>query len=209
MSLKTLFVCILFGSALLSACAALATPIQERTPVPLLTEPVVEAGGRDFYPLTTRTGIEDIDIILAAVEIGDPQALRDLFRFTSTACTTAEGLGGPPKCRDGESDGTHVEVLPFLGPEGSFLRRDEIGNFPGLNVTGLYAVYRVSENAYSEVEYPAGEYGVALVAQESSPNIILQVLNGGIVRIDYVFGPSLEDLKAVLDRDASGIVISP
>ena len=53
---------------------------------------------------------------------------------------------------------------------------------------GLYAVYRVSDEAYSHKDYPAGEYGI--VFRTKSPHFIvtLQVENGSILRIDSDFG---------------------
>jgi len=158
--------------------------------------------------MDTMTQIEEIDLVLNAVASGDPQKLRDLFGFTKTACkTVSSGLGGPPPCGEGGPDGTIVEVLPFLGPEGSYLRKDEINNFPGLNVIGVYAVYQVSDTAYSEENFPAGDYGVMLVAPDNLPGIVLQIKAERIVRIDYVFDPSSFDV--ILQRDASAIVLNP
>ena len=78
------------------------------------------------HPLTTRTGNEEIDHILDVVANGDAQALQSLTQFTNAKCTKQDGLGSPPKCRAGEAEGTPVEVLPFLGPEGNFLHKEEI-----------------------------------------------------------------------------------
>jgi len=162
--LLVLFVILLMT---VSACSSAATPTLEANteqPQPSQTSasPVLK-----YYPLDTMTQIEDIDLILAAVASGDAQALRNLFGFTTTACKTVNALGGPPACREGEAEGTTVEVLPFLGPEGSYLRKDEVGNFPGLNVIGVYAVYHVSETAYSDENFPKGDYGIMLTAPEN------------------------------------------
>jgi hypothetical protein len=101
----------------------------------------------------------------------------------------------PPACRADEAEGTPVEVLPSLGPEGSFLRKDEAENFPGLNVIGLYAVYRVPHSVGSDENYPAGDYGIVYLSGENIPEVILPVMNGKIVRIDYIFGyPESNDL---------------
>lgn len=192
---------------LMLACASPAASTREVMPTSSITETGVGEVEAQSHPLSTRTGIPDIDVVLDAVESGDPNALRELFRYTRTSCTNAEGLGGPPKCRDGEAAGTMVEVLPFLGPEGSFLRVDEVGDFPGLNVTGLYAVYQVSEKAYSDEDYPAGEYAAIFVGDSNLSTVILQITEGGIVRIDYVFDP--ETLKTIVERDASGLILPP
>jgi hypothetical protein len=163
-------------------------------------------GGPEYYPLSTRTGIADIDAVLAAVESGDPQQLRDLVRFTTVECTNAEGLGGPPKCREGEAEGTLVNVLPFLGPEGHFLYESEISKFPGVNVLGLYAVYAVSDSAYSEEAYPAGEYAAMFTTEDDQTAIVLQIREG-VVRIDYLYSPT--SWGEVIQRDASELILAP
>jgi hypothetical protein len=100
-----------------------------------------------------------------------------------------------------------VEVLPFLGPEGSYLRKDEINNFPGLNVIGLYAVYQVSDTAYSEENFPKGDYAIMLAAPDNLPGVVLQIKNGQIIRVDYVFDTSSYD--TILQRDVSTFVLPP
>jgi hypothetical protein len=100
-----------------------------------------------------------------------------------------------------------VEVLPFLGSEGSFLRKDEVGNFPGLRVTGVYAVYKASELAYSEANYPAGDYGLVFVADQNVPGVVLQIRNGEIIRIDYIY--NISSLSEILKRDAAAMILEP
>lgn len=206
MRTKILAVCLLFLVISLSACASPADSAVDAAPSPLPGESVVGTEEAGFYPLSTRTGIPDVDAVLAAVESGDPQGLRDLIRLTTVACTKADGLGGPPKCQDGEVEGTPVVVLPFLGSEGHFLRAAEAANFPGVSVKGLYAVYRVSDSAYSEEAYPVGEYAVMFVGDENQPGIVIQV-RGGIVRIDYLFSPT--SLDETIQRDASELILAP
>jgi len=229
--LLALFVVLLMT---VSACSSAATPTSEvNTEQPQLTQaPEVNAEQPQltvtsevnteqpqptqastsptlkYYPLDTVTQIEEIDLILVAVASGDAQAVRNLFGFSTIACkTVVNALGGPPPCRAGEKEGTMVEVLPFLGSEGSYLRKDEVGNFPGLTVTGVYAIYDVSETAYSEENFPKGDYGIMLTAPENLPNIVLQIKNGQIVRIDYVFDPS--SVETILQRDAANFVLPP
>ena len=123
MNTKNLAMSLLLFSFLLSACASPAAPTASVETVSSPTKAVAGTEEAGFHPLSTRTGIADIDAVLAAVESGDPQQLRDLIRFTTVACTKADGLGGPPKCQSDEAEGMLVEVLPFLGPEGHFLRK--------------------------------------------------------------------------------------
>jgi hypothetical protein len=155
----------------------------------------------------TRTGIPDVDVVLDTVEGGDTRSVRDLFQFTETLCTTADGLGGPPKCRNGEANGTLVSVFPFLGSEGSFLREDEVDNWNGLRETNIYAVFRVSKSMYSDKDYPAGEYGILFLAEENTPGTVLQVTGGKIVRIDTVFSTSEAELSEYLKKNAAEVLL--
>lgn len=198
MKLKLIAICLPFFIIVLSACASVTpTPAQVQT-----TQPHIPG----YHPLSTRTGVTDVDAVLAAVESGDSQQLRDLIRFTTVGCTTADGLGGPPKCQNDEAEGTLVEALPFLGSEGNFLRKADVLNFPGVSVVGVYAVYKVADTAYSEDAYPAGEYAVIFMGEENQPGIVIQI-RSGIVRIDYLFPPaSMED---VVRRDSSQLILAP
>lgn len=169
--------------------------------------PTQEINGISYYSLDTRTGVEDVDVVLDAVEAGDIDKLRSLIQYTTVGCLNVDALGGPPRCRDGEAAGTLVEALPFLGPEGGFLRKDEIENWSGPDAVGIYTVYEVSGLAYSEEYYPAGEYGIFLLTEDGNSAMVLQVRDGGIVRIDYVFDPTT--FPEILQRDASEIIIGP
>jgi hypothetical protein len=113
-----------------------------------------------------RTGLNEVDQIIDVVLAGDMNQLRQRIKFTTTGCTHVMALGGPEKCREGETEGALVEVLPFLGAEGSQLRRDELNNWQGIDVAGLYAVYRVSGEAYSSKDYLAGEFGIFFITKD-------------------------------------------
>lgn len=185
------------------ACSPVTPATQDAAPTsgPISTE--------GYYPLTTQTGLAEIDNVLAAVASGDGQELRSLIQFTSAQCTQAEGLGGPPKCRAGESEGTVVEVLPFLGPEGSFLHKDEIEDWQGIDVTGLYAIYEVSSDVRVEEYYPAGKYAILFVGKDGQSLIVLRVSDGRLVRIDYLFDVSPEFLQATIRREAAQFILPP
>lgn len=178
------------------ACSARMPADQENT-----------STSQSTYPLTTRTGVEEIDRILDAS--GDVRKLRALIAFTPAKCTEQEGLGGPPKCLPGEKEGTSVEVLPFLGPEGYFLRKSEIENWPGFEISGIYAIYKVSSKAYSDENYPAGQYAILFLGKEDQPAISLRVKDGQIVRVDYVFDHSSESLQETLQREAASLILAP
>jgi len=208
MKVYSQIVCMWLVLLLISYCAPVATPADESATIePQLTS--TTGATEKYHSLDTRTGIKEIDIVLAAVESADPQNLRDLFDYSTLQCMTVNALGGPPPCREGEAEGTLVEVLPTLGPEGSYIYKDEIRNWPGLDVSHLYAIYQVSESAYSDENYPKGDYGVILIGKENSPNIVLQIKDGGIVRMDFLLDVSRSELIATFERQASDVIIAP
>jgi len=147
-----------------------------------------------------------VDDVIAAVESGDVQALRDLVRFTLVGCTKADGMGGPPKCGDGEAEGTLVNVLPLLGPEGSFVHESDLSTFAPMKALGIYAVYSISKSAYAEDAYPAGEYAVMFTTEQDQIFIVYQIREG-IVRTDTVFSASSRDM--IIQRDALKLLLAP
>lgn len=162
-----------------------------RTPIATPTPIAPERAG---YPPETRTGIQIVDAVIEAVLADDLEAERELIHYTTTGCTTVSGLGGPPKCRADEAEGTSVEVFPVLGVEGRHVRREDIDRvfLPGSKA--LYAVYHVPADAYEEDYYPAGGYGVVFV--HSNPQrpypvaTTFHVGDNGIVRVVYSESPT-------------------
>ena len=194
------------SAARLTATSQASPPAGRQTRPPTAT-PTDEVLGVLVHDSDSRTGLDEVDQIIDIALTGDINEFRQRIKFTTSGCTHVMALGGPPNCKEGESEGALVEVLPFLGPgEGSHLRRDELNNWQGIDVAGLYAVYRVSDEAYSDKDYPAGEYGI--VFRTKDPNIIvtLQVDNGRILRIDTSFGTSPE---INFERDAEEIILPP
>lgn len=185
------------------------SPSPELTPSPsphIAATPTDEVLAASVHEPDMRTGLNEIDQVIETVFKGDINEFRQMIKFTATGCTHADGLGGPPKCSEGESEGALVEVLPFLGPEGHFIRRGEINEWQGIDVSGLYAVYQVSENVYSDKDYPAGEYAIVFRTKESHTILTLQIENGSIIRIDYHFGsPPVINFE----RDAKEIILPP
>lgn len=137
------------------------------------------------YPPQTRTSLAEIDPIIDAVLRHDYPGIKDLTRFLEIGCVIPSGLGGPPACSEGENEGTAVNVVPFLGPEGHHLRRPEYENWQGPDVLGLLAVYRTSPQTYSDPSYPAGDFALVFLSPNGLETITLQVSGGMIIRYDY------------------------
>lgn len=196
------------GIAILLICGIAAC-----SPVPPVVgelTPKVETVSGEFHRLlNAQTGLPRIDKVLEAVANGDKQTLHSLVEFTSAPCTTQDGLGGHPKCREGEAEGTVMEVLPFLDSEGSFIRKEEISNWTGINASGVYAIYEVSPTVTSEQYYPAGRYVIMFVGEENQPAVALRIGENGIVRVDTIFDSSLESWRAMLEREASKVLLPP
>jgi len=205
MKVHSQIVCLWLVLLLLSACAPAATSTEESATL----APQSTSTTDKFHSLDTRTGIQEIDAVLDAVERGDPQKVRDEIHYSTLACKTVNALGGPPPCQEGEAEGTLVEVLPILGSEGGHLRKEDIKDSFVLDVTGLYAVYRVSEDVFSDANYPKGDYGVILVGADNSSNVILHIKEGGIVRIDYLMDGSPDPLASALERGAAKLILAP
>ncbi|WKZ36531.1 MAG: hypothetical protein QY332_01150 [Anaerolineales bacterium] len=176
--------------ALLSACSAKKIESVNRD------GPPIQAGATP-----NQTGIKELDHIIEATLTGDMNEFRSLLEFTQTNCTHTEGLGGPPKCLNGEAEGMPVEVLPFLGSEGYFIRRQDIGSWKGLHVSRLYAVYETTDAVYSDENYPKGEYAIVFINSGGTEyGITLQVAKGHILRIDEGFTMPPEILESHVAR---------
>ncbi|HVF24641.1 MAG TPA: hypothetical protein VNA23_02060 [Anaerolineales bacterium] len=175
------------------------------TPAPTATAPLpLPTAAEKYYSLDTPTTVEEIDAILAAVNSNDKQKLTNLFSYTTIACKTVNALGGPPPCREGEAEGTLVEVLPILGSEGTYLWKDDVSNWPGLDVVGLYAVYKVSDTVFSDENFPKGNYGMILAGEANDLNVVLHIIDARIVRMDY---PT--SIDEILERDAERVILAP
>lgn len=148
----------------------------------------------------------EVDTRIDTVLAGNQNDVSQLLQFTKLACTHADGLGGPPKCAEGETEGALVDVFPFLGPEGHPMRYSNLDPWTGIPATGVYAVYGVSSNAYSDELYPAGEYAIVFLSEQKELLVSAQVANGNIVRIDNNLGNPPE---INLDREASEIILGP
>ena len=140
-------------------------------------------------PLSTpnppRTGIDYVDAVIEAGLSDDPQDLKNLFVLSTVPCTIHKWLLRQPLCYQTESDGTLVQTLPMLSSDLGHLRITEINSWQGVGKAQLYAVYRTGTYTYSDEFFPAGEFAVAFIPNDSAFAFILQVTRDGIVRVDY------------------------
>ena len=157
------------------------------------------------YPPDTRTSIPEIDRVIDIFLGPDIEARIELVRYIQFPCTTADGLGGPPKCEGTEADGTVVTAFPVLYSEGTHVRPDEIQKVFGFTVRGLLAVYEVPESAYEADYWPAGEYGVVFTSEDGTAHTVtLHLTNGEIVRLE--FSPVWPPFDQIWDRSDTFIL---
>ncbi|MGD8753630.1 MAG: hypothetical protein PVG14_19535 [Anaerolineales bacterium] len=134
--------------------------------------------------------IEEIKPVLIAIRgYGDR---RSLVEYVSTACTTADGMGGPPKCKPGEAEGTLVEAFPVLATEGHFVRPEDIDSALDFVIKGLYAVYRPLPKSEASDWWPTGEYALLFDREFNDiPNpVTALVQDGKLVRLVFSIGMS-------------------
>jgi hypothetical protein len=193
------FVLTILLAVVLFACSPATPASPEATPT--------VAG--EFHPLTTRTNIQEVDQVIEIVASDNPESLRSLIQFTNTKCTRAEGLGGPPKCRAGEVEGTPVDALPIFGSEGHFIYKEDIEEWPGVQADGLYAVYEVSSEVVSDPDYPSGMYAVMFTDKANQTITSLRVEDGKIVRVDYILDNSPNVVNGWIEREAAKVILAP
>lgn len=132
-----------------------ATEIPIATPTPVTTPTSVVPPDADAtHPAGTRTGIEPIDSIIAAVEAKDGDALAALIEYIRVPCTSQPSPGYDDRsCPPGEPDGTIVERFwsgscdAGIGPADH--AKDSLREFAGAT-NALYLVSR----ARGAWEYP-------------------------------------------------------
>jgi hypothetical protein len=159
--------------------------------------------------LTHTLVLEELKPVLDSILFGSIDQRRELVSYTTTACTTADGLGGPPKCERGQVEGTLVQVLPILSGEGTFSTPENIDQALDFVVMDLYAIYQVPQDAFQADYWPAGEYGLIFSREMNAVPMPLTVFieDGRIVRIQHHMATEPQDLIDQLPVES--IVITP
>lgn len=180
-------------------------------PTVAVAQPTTAAPAGDFtamHPDDLSTGITGLDPVLEAIAGRDPETIAARLQLLETPCTTADGLGGPPKCAEGVADGTVVTVFPVLESEGTFVPADGLLTLAeSLDIKGLFGIYQVTGGPSAEEAYwPSGSYGIVLAGNGSVPAYTLLVDRGNIVRIVYHLdaGPD-----AAFDSGRGNILVPP
>ncbi|MDA0301729.1 MAG: hypothetical protein O2822_04310 [Chloroflexi bacterium] len=89
-----------------------ASPSPTATPTPTPTPALPLNVGTPIPPVVGQ--------VISAVTGRDPAPLLALVEYQQVGCTTAQGLGGPPKCRPGDPQGTVYRRFPSGVCEGEW-----------------------------------------------------------------------------------------
>ena len=147
--------------------------------------------------------------VVEAVLAGDAEAVQNLVQLTDVACTTAQGLGGPPSCAEGQAEGTVISVLPVSAQTGGYLTAENLP--PQIANAGLYAIYRVPDNAMRNDYIPPGEYGLMFLRRDPPPaTFTIFVTDGRIVRKSTNMDADPEQtLLQAVDGPNGGVLYRP
>ncbi|MPZ15933.1 MAG: hypothetical protein GEU73_16180 [Chloroflexi bacterium] len=184
------------------------TPSATETPAAMPSEPGTATPPGDTPPGTVptdrelpadvRTGVAAVDAALSALFARDLGALAGLVRYEEVACTTVQGLGGPPRCEEGEADGTVVQAFPHGACEGEWTR----DALPVLerwmdDVAYIVAVgERDGTRSDSEPYWPIGEHLIILENEFGADRhaSVLYFEDGALVRLWSGCGASVDEV---------------
>ncbi|HKY55044.1 MAG TPA: hypothetical protein VJM08_12090 [Anaerolineales bacterium] len=162
-------------------------------------------------PTDSREAIKnELQPILTAMLTGNVTDQLALIQYIEAECTNVPGFGGPPSCSEGVPEGTVIAGFPILGSEGYLASPEEMEGFLiDVLPKNLYAVYRVTPSPNDDAYFPVGEYAMLFEREfnDSPLPITLRVMDGKIVRLDYLMVNSLAD--ALQNIPLEQIIISP
>lgn len=141
-----------------------------------------------LYPLDTRTGILEIDVVLEAVAKEDIGLLKSLVDLTEVPCTTQTGIPSRPPCPEGVGEGTPITAFPNWGCGPSYhfsleAAQQFFDNIAYRFPLYVYAVYR-SPRSIEGVRSIAYEIMLAESLEDGSANTIFLDVEGRIIRAD-------------------------
>ena len=202
----SLVIFIILVLAVLTACKPVRgvfdVEIQPASEIVVLTEETEDA-------LPAISPLDELKPVVLAILRGSYLDVKALVRYTTTPCTSADGLGGPPKCLPTEADGTLIDAFLLGGSEAHFVRPTEIEPSLQFSVKGLYAVYHVQPNPNKQIDSPTGEYALVFDRDQNDYPlpIIAYVTDDKLVSLDFKMGVSPQEIIDGLSL--SDIVVAP
>lgn len=161
----------------------------------------------DVAPATTNIPLEgglpaELKPLVEVLVHGDGKARASVAQLLKAACTTNQGLGGPPRCEAGQQPGELVTVFPLGGPEGHFVKPEALADALDFKVKALFAVYRAPTLAVTDPWWPVGEYALLLEGFPAPDGAIQAVValvrDGRLVRVDFPAGQNPGDIFATV-----------
>ena len=158
-------------------------------------------------PVPRVSGDSEIDALVSVLIDGDWARLPDLWVRVPTPCATnPQGVGAPPLCPQGGSDGDLVDVARLSACEGTYLLEDDdferifrsYSAFP----RELYAVYRSQVESHFDGFLPAGEYTIVLRDVYGDSAQAWHVAGGRFTGAQLGCGHTLADFIEDIPEDA-------
>lgn len=165
-------------AAVATACSGTTPPVATVTSTPgasasPTSTPTASPTATSLPSLPTGEAIPPIVAqVIGAVAGKKPADLLALVAYQDVGCTTAQGAGGPPKCKTGEAQGTVQKAFPTGRCEGEWAADATKAITDAVNGSGsLYAAAKVkAPNSDPEPFWPKGETVVVFRgAAASSP----------------------------------------
>lgn len=160
-----------------------------------------------------RTGDPQLDAIIEAVEARDVTALAELVEYQQIGCTFAQGLGGPPKCEPGMTEGEETRMFPVASCEGTWTRTatQVLGSFVQ-DTRGLYAAAEPLGDSSLGGEWPVADTLLVFHVDDTvTPGIRLHVADGRIVGLWINCAPAdpLSELLEAGMTDGANVIAGP
>ena len=131
-----------------------------------------------------RTGIPEVDAVVAAVESDDSDRVRSLLRYMPFPCEPP-GSAGLAICRTGQEEGTPIDLFPIAGCELGMSSREDVDGMRltgrGMSASILHEVYRAPPGFEPPAEYIA----VFSTASGSGQGLAMVINQGQIVKIFF------------------------
>lgn len=165
------------------------------------------------FPFTPGQPIPAIvrDVTIAAAT-ANTDALVALAKPQQVACTTAQGAGGPPKCKPGEAAGTMTSMFPTGRCEGEWAA-DPKATITALMAqpVQLYAAVEVKgPTPDPEPFLPKGKYAVMFTTNGGNPPGIYFILDdSNIVRAHALCGAGTGGETNVLRQIGTTAFLTP
>ena len=186
-----------------------ATAVTERTPSPTAAATVSATPAAS----ARRTGNVAVDSVLAAIEARDAAKLAALSAFVDAGCTTAQGLGGPPKCKSGQAEGTVVRVFPIAGCEGGYIEPTQLQTTLTQEISSqnprVFAVTVARQSANPEPYFPLGDFSVFLEVKGATAHGVMLSLNQSGQIVNVWTGCAGSAAQVYDSRKADPVLLAP